>query len=121
MQLLDVVPDFEEWPKRWVREERDLEYGRDLLESMRPFAESLIASKLSTRVTKDHLDSLWLLGGEIIRDVGMSNEYHVPPIKKIRQSVDREGGPACRHLHSRSEATSFHRTCRRLAKYVGAE
>lgn len=121
MQLLEVVPDFEDWPERWMGVEEDLEYGRRLLEVIRPFAESLVVSGLSKRTVKDHLDFLWLFGGELIREVSVLEEYEIPPIEKLRQSVDSHGGPSCRHLDSRREAAMYHRTCSKLARYIGAE
>lgn len=120
MQLSEVVPDFEDWPERWMGMPEDLEYGRDLLEGIRPFAESLVASGMSKRTLKEHLDYLWLFCGEIIREVSVFEEYEIPPIEKVRQSVDSQGGPSCRHLHTRREAAMYHRTCAKLARYLGS-
>jgi hypothetical protein len=120
MQLSEVAANFEEWPERWMGLEEDLEYGRGLLEAMRPFAESLIVSGMSISTIRRHLASLWLLGGEIIHEVSLFEEYEVPPLEKLQQSVDVEGGPLCRHVSSPSEAASFDRTCRKLAKFLDA-
>lgn len=119
-QLSDFLSDFEEWPERWMGVNEDLEYGRGVLEAMRPFVEALLASDMSIRTVRDHLDFLWLLGGEIIREVSTFEEYEVPPLEKLRQSVSAEGGPSCRHLSSRAEAESYHRTCRKLVDYFGS-
>jgi hypothetical protein len=40
-KLTDICDDFPEWPERWMETEQDLDYGKHLLEAMRPFAEFL--------------------------------------------------------------------------------
>jgi hypothetical protein len=35
----------------------------------RPFIEHLAASSLSPKTIRRHMDNLWLLGGDIIRDL----------------------------------------------------
>jgi hypothetical protein len=40
-KLTDICPDFQEWPERWMGTEQDLDYGKQLREAMRPFAEFL--------------------------------------------------------------------------------
>ena len=50
-------------------EEKDLPIGRRLVECFTPFLVHLTASGLSKRTIQNHVDNMWLLGGEIIRDV----------------------------------------------------
>ena len=100
--------------------EPDLEYGNQLLDEIRPFAESLADSGISKRTIKRHLDNLWLLGGEIIRDVSTGQKYSVPASEKLRKSVWPDGGPSCRHLHSEEEIKSFDSTCRKLYKFLAS-
>jgi hypothetical protein len=52
-------------------EERDLPVGRHLVEYM-PFLLHLVRSGLSKRTIQNHVDNMWRLGGEIIRDVNQS-------------------------------------------------
>lgn len=117
-KLIELCPDFTEWPERWKGIEPDVAYGQKLLEEMRPFAEFLADSGLSKKSVKGHLDNLFLLGGEIIRDVSMENEYSVPASKKLRESVWEDGGPDCRHLDSASAINAFDGTCRKLHKFL---
>ena len=67
------------------------------------------------------MDNLWLLGGEIIRNVNTFDEYDISPDQKLRDSVGPDGGPYCRHLDSEPEVESFHATCRKLHKFLEAE
>ena len=73
---------------------KDVKYGQGILQVMRPFIESLIASGLSVKTIKRHMDNLWVLGGEIIRDVNTYDEYdEISPLEKTQASVDPSGGP----------------------------
>ncbi len=57
-KLIEICPDFLEWPERWMGNDEDLEYGKKLLEEIRPFAESLAESGLTKRTIKKHLSYL---------------------------------------------------------------
>jgi len=50
-------------------EEKDLPPGRRLVEYFIPFLLHLAGSGLSKRTIQNHVDNMWLLGGQIIRDV----------------------------------------------------
>ena len=97
---------------------KDLDYGKHLLEAMRPFAESLAESSLGEKTIRKHLTNLWLLGGEIIRDVSLYNEYSIPAVEILKQSIGLDGGPSCRHLNSEAEIESFNATCKKLYKFL---
>jgi len=116
----DICPDFPDWPNSWEGVEEDLPYGQGLLKVMRPFIEYLIAEGLSHRTIRNHMNNLWLLGGEIIRAVSLDDDYMSPPIEKLRRSVDRLGGPACRHLDSQRQEELYHATCKKLYKFMEA-
>src|SRR5215471_20710374 len=57
------------WPRSWMGWEKDLPPGEELLACFRPFLEELVASDLSPKTIHKHVDNLWALGGEIIRDL----------------------------------------------------
>jgi hypothetical protein len=117
-KLTDICPDFAEWPERWMGTEQDFEYGKQLLEALRLFAEFLAEGGLAKKTIKRHLTNLWLLGGEIIRDVSLYSEYSTSASEKLRQSVGPDGGPHCRDLNRAAEMESFDSTCRKLHKYL---
>ena len=60
----------------------DLPLGEQLLASFRPFIAHLAASRLSPKTIRKHVTNLWLLGGEIIRDLNDD-----PSLRKV--SADR--------------------------------
>lgn len=117
----EICHDFPEWPDRWMIVEKDKVYGQGLLDAMRPFVEHLMAKKLKKKTIRTHMDNLWLLGGEIIRSVHIYQEYNVPPIKKLRDSVDSEGGPYSQYLDSEWAINSFDATCRKFHRFFNRE
>lgn len=117
-KLADICPDFQKWPDRWMGIDPDRDYGRQLLEVFRPFAEFLLESGLTPKTVNRHLTHLWFLGGEIIRDVSLSNEYSTPVYDKLMQSIDTEGGSSCRHLDSEAKIKAYDATCRKLYTYL---
>ncbi len=119
-KLNEICPDFKEWPDRWMGIKPDLLYGRQLLEEFEPFAVFLVESGLTKKTIKRHLTNLWLLGGEIIRDVSLYDKYSIPAIDKIRQAVGDDGGPYCRHLDTETEMKSFDSTCRKRHRFLKA-
>src|SRR3979409_2407817 len=61
--------DLDNWPRSWMGLEKDLPPGEELVACLRPFIEHLASSSLSPKTVRCHVDNLWMLGGEIIRDL----------------------------------------------------
>ena len=114
----DICADFPEWPDRWHGLKKDIPYGQGILDAMRPFVIHLLSRGLKEKTIRKHMDNLWLLGGEIIRSVSLSDEYNIPPEESLRQSVDEVGGLYCRHLHSDYAEQSYDGTCRKLHRFL---
>lgn len=99
-------------------EEKDLPPGRRLVEFFTPFLLHLVDSGLSKRTIQNHVDNIWVLGGEIIRDV---NEE--PRLRKltaeqlVRKVIDEEGGPLI-HNGWEDEQRSFDSTCRKFYRFL---
>ena len=97
--------------------EKDLPPGEELVACLRPFIEYLAASKLSSKTIRRHVDNLWLLGGEIIRDLNYD-----PSLRKVRAErllakvIHEDGGPLL-YSGSEEEQRSFDATCRKLHRF----
>jgi hypothetical protein len=116
---LSILRKCAEWPVAWMGVDEDVPYGQRLVAAMMPFIESLIASNISARVLKKHLDNLWLLGGEIIRDVSLHEDYDKSaPAAKLWEALGPHEGPYCRHLHTASEQQSYDATCGKLYRFL---
>ena len=57
------------WPESWAGIAKDESVGRDLTELMRPFLLHLYQQNFSAKTLRRHLDNLWLIGGEVIRQL----------------------------------------------------
>jgi len=98
--------------------EKDLPPGQALVVCLRPFIEQLASSGLSLKTIRRHIDNLWLLGGEIIRDLNENPSLRkVPAGRLLRDAVHADGGPRI-HNGSEEEQRSFDSTCRKLNRFL---
>ncbi|HEX8798903.1 MAG TPA: hypothetical protein VF772_09830 [Terriglobales bacterium] len=110
--------DLDDWPHSWMGLEKDLPSGEALVVCFRPFIEHLAASSLSPKTIRRHVDNLWLLGGEIIRDLNYNPALRkVPAEKLIRDAVGADGGPLI-YNGSEEEQRSLDATCRKLHRFL---
>jgi hypothetical protein len=99
-------------------EEKDLPPGRRLVEYFIPFLLHLAESGLSKRTIQNHVDNIWLLGGEIIRDVNEDPSLRKLPAEQlVRNAIDEEGGPLI-HNGWEDEQNSFDTTCRKFRRFL---
>jgi hypothetical protein len=114
-----ILRKCDEWPESWMGVDEDVPYGQRLVEAMKPFIESMMESNTSVRGLKKHLDNLWLLGGEIIRNVSWYEDYEKStPADKLWESIGPHEGPYCRHLHTPGEQQSYDATCGKLYRFL---
>jgi len=118
-RLAACCPDLDQWPERWRYEERDVAPGRALVECFKPFLHHLLSLDLSRKTLRRHRDNLWLLGGELIRDLHeMPRLRRQPMAQVVRQAVDDEGGPLISRGASEEQQRSFDVTCRKLYRFL---
>jgi hypothetical protein len=117
----DVSPycrDLDNWPRSWMGLDKDLPPGEQLLICFRPFIEHLVSSSLSPKTIRRHVDNLWLLGGEIIRDL-----HYDPSLRKrsterlLRSVIHADGGPLI-HNGSEEDQRSLDATCRKFHRFL---
>ena len=117
----DVSPygrDLHDWPRSWMGLDKDLLPGEQLVAHLRPFIEHLASSSLSPKTIRRHVDNLWLLGGEIIRDLHYNPSLRKRPTNQLlRSAIHEDGGPLI-HNGSEEEQRSFDSTCRKLHRFL---
>ena len=110
--------DLDNWPRLWMGLEKDLPPGEELVVCFRLFIEHLAASSLSPKTIRRHVDNLWLLGGEIIRDLNYNPALRkVAAQKLLRDVVGADGGPLI-YNGSEEEQRSLDSTCRKLYRFL---
>jgi hypothetical protein len=108
------------WPRAWMGMEKDLPPGEKLVACFRPFLEALVASDLSPKTIQKHVDNLWALGGEIIRDLHEDPSLRRKSIEQIlADRIDDEGGPLVYAMESEEDQQrSFDSTCKKLHRFL---
>jgi len=99
--------------------EKDLPAGEKLVACFRPFLEHLVASDLSPKTIQKHVDNIWALGGEIIRDLNENPSLRKKPVEKtLLDLIDAEDGPLLYGCDSEERQNSFDSTCRKLRRFL---
>jgi len=94
--------------------EKDILPGQQLVGCFQLFCERLLTTNLTRKTVHKHINNLWLLGGEVIRDLNEDGKLRKIPIDQLLlQILDEDGGPLI-HNGSEEEQRSFDSTCRKL-------
>jgi hypothetical protein len=107
------------WPRSWMGWEKDLPPGEKLVACFRPFLERLMSSDLSPKTIQKHVDNLWALGGEIIRELNENPSLRRKNIEQILvDAIHDEGGPLLSGTVSEEQQRSFDSSCRKLHRFL---
>ena len=98
---LPYCQELDEWPRRWRGLPEDLLPGRQIVAYCQPFLVHLSHQKLSRRTIRKPVNNLWVLGGEIIRDLHQTPALRKVPLERLIFDALREGGPLPYHCATR--------------------
>lgn len=99
-------------------DERDLVPGQKIIECFLPFLVHLAGSGLTKKTIQKHVDNLWALGGDIIRDLQETPKLRNKPVHELITTIIEDGGPLLYHADSDEQQRSFEATCRKLCRYL---
>ena len=115
-------PDLATWPASWCGEERDVIPGEQIVAVFTPFLQDLLDQGISRKTRNLHRDNLWLLGGEIIRDINETPKLRKRPVGElIREVIANDEGPLIHGGFSEQEQRSFDSTCKKLNRFMTAQ
>jgi hypothetical protein len=97
--------------------EKDMPPGEQLLVLFRPFLEHLAASGLSPKTIQKHVDNMWVLGGEFIRDLHSDSSLRKKPVDRVLSHTIEYGGPLLYH-GGEEQQRSFDSTCRKFRRFL---
>ena len=97
--------------------EKDLPPGEQLLVLFRPFLEHLAASNLSPKTIQKHVDNMWALGGEFIRDLHSDSSLRKKPVEQVLLQMIEYAGPLLYH-GGEDQQRSFDSTCRKFRRFL---
>jgi hypothetical protein len=109
--------DLKGWPRSWIGLEKDLPPGEQLIALFHPFLEHLAASDLSPKTIQKHVDNVWALGGEFIRDLHNDPSLRKKPVDLVLHRMIEYGGPLLYH-GDEDQQRSFNSTCRKLRRFL---
>jgi hypothetical protein len=109
--------DLNGWPRSWMGLETDLPPGEQLLALFRPFLEYLAVSDLSPKTIQKHVDNMWALGGEFIRDLHSDTSLRKKPVEQILLQMMAYGGPLLYH-GDEDQQRAFDSTCRKFRRFL---
>lgn len=98
--------------------EKDLPVGQQMLACFRPFLEHLIGLDLSRKTIRKHVDNLWVLGGELIRDLHETPSLRRRAVQDLVFDAVEGGGILPYHHDSAEELRSFESTCRKFRRFL---
>ena len=108
----------EEWPSSWAGDDEDEPVGRGLVALLSPFVTDLHQQGLSRGTIRRHLDNLWLIGGEIIREInGRPVLRRKEPRSLLLTAIQDGQAPLVRDL-SEQEQAKVDATARKLLKFL---
>ena len=114
-------PDLATWPASWRGEERDVIPGEQIVAVFTPFLQDLLDQGLSRKTRNMHRDNLWLLGGEIIRDINETPRLRkLPAAQLLRAAIENDEGPVIHGGSSEQEQRAFDSTCKKLNRFMAA-
>ena len=99
-------------------DQRDLAPGQKIVQCFTPFLPHLAGSGLRKKTVKKHVDNLWVLGGEIIRDLQETSKLRKKPVNEIIDTLLEKDGPRLYHCDSEEQQRSFESTCRKLRRFL---
>jgi hypothetical protein len=110
--------DLEDWPRSWMGFAEDIPPGEKMVAYFRPFIAYLTELNLSRKTIRQHVDNLWILGGEIIRDLNETPSLRKVRIEDLVFEVLKEEGPLLHHGDSEEQQRSFESTCRKFRRFL---
>jgi hypothetical protein len=97
--------------------DQDLPPGEELVVLFRPFLEHLTASDLTPKTIQKHVDNMWALGGEFIRDLNYDPSLRKRPVEQHLLHMIENGGPLLYH-GGEEQQRSFDSTCRKFRRFL---
>jgi hypothetical protein len=97
--------------------EKDLPPGEQLIAFFRPFLEYLAASELSPNTIQKHVDNMWALGGQYIRELHSDSSLRKKAVDRVLLQMIEYGGPLL-YNGGEDQQRSFDSTCRKLRRFL---
>ncbi len=119
-RTVDYLALMDPWPSSWAGTDEDAPIGGDLVAVLRPFMRHLQQKKLSPRTLRRHLDNLWLIGGETIRQLHDDSALRTKRASQLLLHAIAGGEAPLVHDLTGAEQTALDTTARKLLRFLSA-
>jgi len=110
--------ELEEWPRSWMGMEADIAAGEKMVACIKPFIVHLAGLGLSRKTVRKHVDNLWILGGELIRDLNETPRLRKRAVEDLVFDAVEDGGILPHHHDREEQVRSFEATCRKFRRFL---
>ena len=108
----------EEWPTSWAGVEDDKATGRTLVDELRPFVVHLVDRGLAAQTVRRHLNYLWAIGGEIVRELNYEPALRNRPARQLLLDAVDIGEAPLLPGATEAEQRSADATARKLLRFL---
>jgi len=108
----------DQWPDSWAGVAADKPVGAGLVAEFRPFVAHLQTLGLAPKTVRRHLDSLWVIGGEIIRRLNYEPVLRKTTPRQLLLDSIFDGEAPFAYNATENEQRSLDATARRLLKFL---
>ena len=98
--------------------DKDIPAGEKMVACFKLFILHLAGLGLSRKTVRKHVDNLWVLGGELIRDLNETPSLRKRLIEDLVFEAVEDGGLLPHHCGSEEQLRSFESTCRKLRRFL---
>ena len=110
--------DLNDWPRSWCGTDGDIVPGEQIVDCFRPFLEHL-AARYVRKTIRLHAGNLWILGGELIRDLNQTPRLRKEPIGRLLSNLLRNGRLLRTSVYG-DQQRSFDSTCNKFLHFLEA-
>lgn len=107
-----------QWPDSWAGIADDKSFGAGLVAEFRPFVAYLQTLGLSRKTIRRHLDNLWVIGGEIIRQLNYEPALRKTTPRQLLLDTVVGGEAPLVDCASEADQRAFDATARRLLRFL---
>jgi hypothetical protein len=117
--LLNYCKNIDDWPNQWEIDQSDVKMGQAINKYFKLFLLDKIDNGISKKTIKIYANYLWVLGGELIRQINDDDDERSLSAKDlILKYVDDGGGPYWRHAVNENDHAKYDSVCKQLFKFI---
>jgi len=92
--VIEYCKNINQWSSQWEIGKADLKTGQSIVDQFKPFLMDSIEKGRSKKTIKTYAQYLWVLGGELIRQINDDpHERRLSARNLILKYIDDSGGP----------------------------